>query len=875
MEIVIHGTKGGRQIFTPKKVSGLLDVTPDTVKGSPVGQEAYAIRLVEDNCILSKYKIVRDVRGDKRIGFVGFSVFLPHYLKMDGKDAISLLDQVSYEYCEKYVVENNLNDVKEEWAFLESIMQGYHSKIRRIASDEVESPQSGSGEAAFIYYSDRNALENYLDSPYQEEYSQYRQVFFIKSEFQDKAENPLNALRHSGEDLTLKIDLSNPLYRLRIHDNLVYGLCTSVKADGTARYNWDRIRLRSDIVVTWSRPHYEKVEKKASYLMETQVGDAIFFDHQARQIIVKEISLLPTKKTIPLAWKSRNISLLGSLEVKIGDRDWERQDILVFSGEDIARPCSVSLRSGDAYFSDPISFVPNDKNELDVIMHERKRIGVEVIEDNLVLGNTELLKCQIERTGEQIETAGNYMIFVDEQIDRTHLINVSVLINSNRRQGTATVDPRNDQIVRVHLEALKAVEATEANFGSFQSGQPTCDPEHLDIAGQRSLTSSGNASSQGRSLNGRSGKETSRRKKKAMPSWFIAALILIICIPVIVFVTWKVRIGSKPDPEGWPELTEVEVKAYLDGTELLQRALENLKSRWNAQRAENTSQSGSDGWNPIRQLLDPEQEKNSEAENQGDEIARLIETGLKMRGLVDKLDFPSLLHQTYSSQQFGFKTSIEKIEPADYGEMKAKLGNVDNFRLDQIAFKIDSINKMIAQGKRELAGEEPAATERVGNSPSNNRPHEVAGNKRSPEEPQSPNLKLNEQVAAKKESVETKSHDNTANIIEYIKGDELKREKLRLFLTDKETSTTLKKSIQLCVDFWSLDGSGKGRKAKTYYTLLGKVKGDVNLQNSALLNFLSEMADPRRPEPPRYPNELPGIESTTNTLKAVKDKLTQ
>jgi hypothetical protein len=81
MDIVVHGTKGGYEIFTPKKLGGLLDVNSDGSKTSAIGQEAYAIRFVEKTIIFSKYKIIRDVRGGKRTGFLAFSLFLPNNKK--------------------------------------------------------------------------------------------------------------------------------------------------------------------------------------------------------------------------------------------------------------------------------------------------------------------------------------------------------------------------------------------------------------------------------------------------------------------------------------------------------------------------------------------------------------------------------------------------------------------------------------------------------------------------------------------------------------------------------------------------------------------------------------------------------------------------
>ena len=53
MNIVIHGTKGGREIFFPKNdsIPGLFDINSDSPKGSAIGQETYAIRSFDNNII--------------------------------------------------------------------------------------------------------------------------------------------------------------------------------------------------------------------------------------------------------------------------------------------------------------------------------------------------------------------------------------------------------------------------------------------------------------------------------------------------------------------------------------------------------------------------------------------------------------------------------------------------------------------------------------------------------------------------------------------------------------------------------------------------------------------------------------------------------
>jgi hypothetical protein len=260
MDIIIHGTKGGRKIFTPKKMSGLLDVSSDTSKATAIGQEAYGIRFTADTAIFSKYKIIRDVRGDKRTGFVGFSLSLSNNKKLLGSDIITALDKVASEYGQKYIVDNNLNEVAEDWGFLNQISSEYGVKCSSVSPDDVESMPSGDKDDAFIHFRDTAELQKYFNAPYQEEYTPYRQILFISSNLKGKPENPLHALRHSENDLTGKIDLENPKYKLLFNQNAKDGVRIEVKVNGSIRSNKNKIRRKNDLEITWRKDYRKTVE---------------------------------------------------------------------------------------------------------------------------------------------------------------------------------------------------------------------------------------------------------------------------------------------------------------------------------------------------------------------------------------------------------------------------------------------------------------------------------------------------------------------------------------------------------------------------------------------------------------------------------------
>ena len=204
MNVVIHGTKEGREIFFPKNdsIAGLFDINSDSPKGSAIGQQTYAIRSFDNNIIYSKYKIIRDVKGDKRTGFIGFSLFLPHNENLKSKDIITLLDTISKQYSDLYLDNNNLEQVVESWDFLQEIIKQYQAKISKN-SFSTGTIKSGDKDDAIIYYRDFSDLKKSWDKGFMQHYSPYRQILFVSEKLRGDVSNPLHAIRNSGIEISI------------------------------------------------------------------------------------------------------------------------------------------------------------------------------------------------------------------------------------------------------------------------------------------------------------------------------------------------------------------------------------------------------------------------------------------------------------------------------------------------------------------------------------------------------------------------------------------------------------------------------------------------------------------------------------------------
>jgi len=382
MDIVVHGTKGGRQIFTPKKLGGLLDVNSDAPKATAIGQEAFAIRFVEKSIIFSKYKIIRDVRGDKRTGFLAFSLFLPNNKKLQGKDILSVLNKVSGEYYRIHIPDNdnNLKDVREDWAFLEDIVKEFRTDDRHV--DDIESLLSGTKDDAFIYYENEEKLQKYFDAPYQDKYSKYRQVLFVKEELKDKPEDPLNALRHSenpNDNLTGKIDLEKKAYALRDYDGQAKnGISIEIRVGGKLLYKKDKINNNDLISIRYFRKYSEALVVKEGRLNDDWIRKYLFVDEENRKIDVeKNINLDPVIKTVSFDIKDWKGNTIRDAEI-ICKRGNESKSVInnqiSFEGEEIGKHWNVSAKKEENLYSETKGMIPENENDVKLELNEHKKV---------------------------------------------------------------------------------------------------------------------------------------------------------------------------------------------------------------------------------------------------------------------------------------------------------------------------------------------------------------------------------------------------------------------------------------------------------------------------------------------------------------------
>ncbi len=374
MEIIVHGTKGGYKILY-KTPNAPYSISRDARRfdnndRSPIGQSAFALALAENGYVFSKYVIVRDTeRGS--IGNIAFSLYLPGTEKMSGLDIKNLLDELALVYERDYITNGNLRIKQEDWSFVEKITQVYQEKIQSISGANTKELVQGAEDPAFIYYSKEKDLLAYFDNPFQKEYLDHRQVFFVDAELKDQKENPLNALRHKGSaDLSGIIDVRATYYRLYgISGPGEDGISIQVWANDVEKKEGDIIQKHDYLRICFSKKfHYS--EEVSGSLADGALRRYIRINNK-RMSVDKNVFFRPEhKKILFLPQDIHGNAKKNVTFVCVNSNTQEVKNIVdrtaVFSGDEIGENWEITARAGDLKGYNV--FIPSQIHSLRLIM---------------------------------------------------------------------------------------------------------------------------------------------------------------------------------------------------------------------------------------------------------------------------------------------------------------------------------------------------------------------------------------------------------------------------------------------------------------------------------------------------------------------------
>ena len=504
IEVCITAVKGGfRELYrTPDlPLSIAREIRHDSGSGFSIGQEAYSIFFVNNGVVFSKCRIVTDGMGGRRVGNVNISLFIPNNWKLSGSDVKELLDKLLNDYCKDYAPENNLDNIYEDWSFVNTITAPYESKL--LPNDDEM--HSGTAEAAFLYYSDDESLkkekvfslQEYLDKPYQEEYSDCKQVFFVEKNLENKPENPLNALRHNPNpqaDLTGKIDLENPFYILKELGAGQKGITIEVwvwsekKDKWEVRSNDDKIKKKDKIRIRYSKhpvDRYFKSINEEGKLTDADISQYFIIDGK-RLTVRKDVTLQPVPQTISFEIKDRKGNPINDVEIQFGTKTPQKvsdsdQFNYTFRGEELKDSWTISAKK-DNFFG-KTTFVPENQNGILVLyLQERITIPIKVVDKDT---GSELHAFKISSINTNGFKETNQLEFIGEQIDT--LCDITIL-QDGYLDKTIQIKPREDKR-GVHIELKKrpkpktyCIESKEGTkkkscpgYSNYTDGKDVCE----------------------------------------------------------------------------------------------------------------------------------------------------------------------------------------------------------------------------------------------------------------------------------------------------------------------------------------------------------------------------------------------------------------
>jgi len=425
MKIVIHGTKGGYHIFNAERIPGFIDARPDYNKVAAIGQEAYAVNFNSNYVILSKYRIIRDVPGEKRTGNIAYSLVIANNKKLAGSDVKVLLDKIADKYYSEYIKKgDNLENVREDWTFVEELTKEYESRLRPVPADDIELIQPGSAEAAFIYYTSDQELEKYLDEPFQVEYRKFKQIFFVKSDLKDQAENPLNALRHNPtSNLTGQIDLKNPKYTLNYNEYAMDGVKIEVFVNGLKCNNKSKIPRKSDLEISYSKQYYNRKSITSKWNeVNTEYVDV---NDAAQTITIREISLTPKTQTITIDVKDHKKRPLIDAEIFCENYlTKEKKKVInneiVFKAEELKDKWTVWGKKNN--LSGLIDFIPeNQPASVALVLAEHKTVKITASDQD----NGDMINGIVIEVSQKLRSRGSEIEFVGDDIYEKWVLTIS------------------------------------------------------------------------------------------------------------------------------------------------------------------------------------------------------------------------------------------------------------------------------------------------------------------------------------------------------------------------------------------------------------------------------------------------------------------
>jgi len=419
--ICIAGTKGGfLELYRSDNLirSIAADIRNDSGSGFSIGQEAFSLSFIYSGVVFSKCRILTDGMAGQRVGNINISLFIPCDKKLAGKDVKALLDELLMIYCDKYAQGNTLENIHEDWTFINKSVDKYELN----STESIQYYEQGKGRAAYIYYSDDISLQKYFDEPFQEEYKEFKRIFFIEKRWIDRLENPLFALQYEpNADLTKIVNLE--YYRLLYKQLTNNGVKVYVTINGKGISNNSKIYKEDILGIYWSKQFYNSQETHDKwYKIDSKF---LFVNHTAQTITVKEVDLEQTTYTFKFEVKNRfDIKIDDAKIILINKGNLIERNVkdkeVKLTEEELQNRWTVVAKKRDFIPEEKEILKEDDGKTIDLILKEIKKIKFEVKGDKRLLYDYKIHINNVE-----IDDKQGTIDFIGEDIDKTFTISVS------------------------------------------------------------------------------------------------------------------------------------------------------------------------------------------------------------------------------------------------------------------------------------------------------------------------------------------------------------------------------------------------------------------------------------------------------------------
>lgn len=860
MELLVHGTKQGYKSSLIPNVQAAFsigDIRNGVNDEKCLGKSLYSLAFLKGGCVFTKYTILRDTLRAYATGNIAFSLFLSADSELSGKGAAvkSLLDKLSSYYIDKYVRDNNINKgetrlIQEDWSFLSTISNDF-KELKKSRKEEEVIP--GIADPAYHYYRTDIELIEHLDKPFQEEYNGYRQILFIDSSLKGVA-NPLSILKNSGVELNP--DLQNEYFYLN-NDNINKKI--SIIAKGKPRSGKkgeNQIRAKWQIEIKYSKDVkcYEPINVCGT-ISDLSSEIHKYLEIKGNQIMLKYDAFNnPPKREKSIAFeikdqKGENIE--GAKIYINGHENVLVNNTITFKGEDIIKDQEVyASKESEHFYSEHVIVKPNDQNNT-VVLTLQKRKVVKIIAIDKENGNNIVnFKIKCDNRSRYFEY-GTEIVFENDDINKYWKIEVFKKDGQDTYSGSfdnyypATGDKRLFVDCKKTITISAGIKQYKIYTGEHGKKSKYC-PDHSnsntgnDIDKKHIIVKKGHSFKNWKLENDTLVAQNEKKKYFTKSSKLIVASIIgVLFFGFGVFAICNF-LGKCKQTKGAP-LTTQKITNYVEGDTICIDTLNKYKADWKSQEEDFISKSRV-GFFGGEKIID-----STNWKNEWKPVYESIEKAIKKRYLINYKIFEELKNLHYSYGQDAFKSAIFRIDTTQYDDVYEELGDVSYLTLNQIALRINHY----------LNSKDPVKMDE--NNTKKRNEHETEDSKSTPAA-----TKHNNEESRPQPQLIT--NELNRKIIDYLKGSELAKDKLKYYKANAGINPEIIKCIELCLRLWSLTGE----RDNSYYWMKTQIDNEDKysiLKNSELYSFLVELD---QSQSPKYWNEIRGNISMDKTLGNLK-----